>query len=202
MRQYFASLWEIDTHILSASTSLKYIKQLVDISTNTRRRMNDFQTTLQHQGLFFSKARQALSPASYIVRPIFMAGTHLYSSIKALSVLRYVSDGLSNISESHPEFNLPEGLLSARNHPNLEISDSPAHEAVLGLLREHAPRSITYIALGPLTNLAQTLRRDGACVRERIGRVVIMGGALDVPGNTSPSAECAHHPSSISRWSC
>jgi hypothetical protein len=64
---------------------------------------------------------------------------------------------------------------------------------VLGLLRDHAPRSVTYIALGPLTNLAQTLRTDGACVRERIGRVVIMGGALDVPGNTSPSAECAHH---------
>jgi hypothetical protein len=70
---------------------------------------------------------------------------------------------------------------------------------VLGLLREHAPRSVTYIALGPLTNLAQTLRSDGACVRERIGRVVIMGGALDVPGNTTPSAECAHCLSSISR---
>jgi inosine-uridine nucleoside N-ribohydrolase len=103
---------------------------------------------------------------------------------------------------SHPELNLPEDLLSAGNHPHLEISDSPAPEAVLALLREHAPRSVTYIALGPLTNLAQTLHTDGACVRERIGRVVIMGGALDVPGNTTPSAECAHHPSSISRRSC
>lgn len=73
---------------------------------------------------------------------------------------------------------------------------------MLGLLREHAPRSVTYIALGPLTNLAQTLRTDGECVRERIGRVVIMGGALDVPGNTTPSAECARHPFSISRQSC
>lgn len=72
---------------------------------------------------------------------------------------------------------------------------------MLGLLREHAQRSVTYIALGPLTNLAQTLRTDGACVCERIGRVVIMGGALDVPGNTTPSAECAHHPTSISRQS-
>jgi len=32
------------------------------------------------------------------------------------------------------------------------------------------------------------LRTDGACVRERIGRVVIMGGAIDVPGNATPSA--------------
>ena len=68
---------------------------------------------------------------------------------------------------------------------------------MLGLLRDHLPRSVTYIALGPLTNLAQTLRTDGACVRERIGRVVIMGGALDVPGNTTPSAECAHPSFSI-----
>lgn len=36
------------------------------------------------------------------------------------------------------------------------------------------------------------LRADGVCVRERIGRVVIMGGALDVPGNAAPSAECAY----------
>lgn len=87
-------------------------------------------------------------------------------------------------------------------HPHLKISDNPAHEAVLGLLREHAPRSVTYIALGPLTNLAQTLRTDGACVCERIGRVVIMGGALDVPGNTTPSAECAAYSSSMSRRFC
>jgi inosine-uridine nucleoside N-ribohydrolase len=31
---------------------------------------------------------------------------------------------------------------------------------------------------------------DEAAVRDRIGRVVCMGGALDVPGNTSPVAEC------------
>ncbi|KAH9986999.1 nucleoside hydrolase [Russula compacta] len=88
-------------------------------------------------------------------------------------------DGLSEITES----------LSSRDHPYLEISDRPAHQAVLDLLREHAMRSVTYISLGPLTNLAQMLRTDGACVRERIGRVVTMGGALDVPGNTTPSAE-------------
>lgn len=114
----------------------------------------------------------------------------------------YVSDGLGGISESHPELNLPEDPISAGNHLRFEISDSPAHEAVLGLLRKYPPRSVTYIALGPLTNLAQTLRTDGACVRDRIGRVAIMGGALDVPGNTTPSAECARHPIPISRRSC
>ncbi|KAI0301088.1 Inosine/uridine-preferring nucleoside hydrolase domain-containing protein [Multifurca ochricompacta] len=99
-------------------------------------------------------------------------------------------DGLSNITESHPEFNVPPGLLSPGAHPQLEISDHPGHQVALELLREHAPRSVTYIALGPLSNLANMLRTDAVCVRERIGRVVIMGGALDVPGgNISPCAE-------------
>jgi hypothetical protein len=105
-----------------------------------------------------------------------------------------ISDGLSGITESHPELNPPPDLLSTRNHSHLEISDRPAHQAVLALLREHAARSVTYIILGPLTNLAQMLRADGACVRERIGRVVIMGGAIDVPGNVTPSAECVSLP--------
>jgi inosine-uridine nucleoside N-ribohydrolase len=34
------------------------------------------------------------------------------------------------------------------------------------------------------------MRKDGDMIHERIGRVVIMGGALDVPGNTTPVAEC------------
>jgi len=33
------------------------------------------------------------------------------------------------------------------------------------------------------------MKKDGDMVRERIGRIISMGGALDVPGNTSPVAE-------------
>jgi inosine-uridine nucleoside N-ribohydrolase len=119
-----------------------------------------------------------------------MAGAHINLPIRLLNVLGYIRDGLSDISVSYPELNPPEDVFSAGNHSHLEISDYPAHDAVLSLLRKHPPHSVTYIALGPLTNLAQTLRTDGACVRERIGRVVIMGGAIDVPGNATPSAEC------------
>jgi inosine-uridine nucleoside N-ribohydrolase len=104
--------------------------------------------------------------------------------------LRHISDGLGEITESYPELNLPPDFFSTGGHPSLEISDRPAHQAALDLLREHPTRSVTYITLGPMTNLAQMLRTDGACVRERLGRVVIMGGALDVPGNARPSAEC------------
>ncbi|KAI0267014.1 nucleoside hydrolase [Gloeopeniophorella convolvens] len=98
-------------------------------------------------------------------------------------------DGLSGITNSHPEWNLPPNLLSSGVHPQLELDNRPGHEVALDVLREYPPQSVTYIVLGPMTNLAQVLRTDGACVRERVGRFVIMGGALDVPGNTSPSAE-------------
>ncbi|KAH8996418.1 nucleoside hydrolase [Lactarius hatsudake] len=98
-------------------------------------------------------------------------------------------DGLGEITHSHPEFNLPPDLFSVGVHPQLELSDRPGHQVALDLLRDNPPRSVTYIALGPLTNLARMLRLDGTLVRERIGRVVIMGGAIDVPGNATPSAE-------------
>ncbi len=49
-------------------------------------------------------------------------------------------------------------------------------------------RLLTIIALGPLTNLARALRRKPDVFR-RVGRIVSMGGAFSVPGNTGPVAE-------------
>jgi len=62
-----------------------------------------------------------------------------------------------------------------------------AAEALVALARAHAER-LTLIALGPLTNLALALRLDADPLR-RIGRVVMMGGAVDVRGNVTPDAE-------------
>ncbi len=53
--------------------------------------------------------------------------------------------------------------------------------------REH-PGEVTICAVGPLTNLARALERDPTIVR-RVRQVVVMGGALHVPGNVSPAAE-------------
>ena len=72
----------------------------------------------------------------------------------------------------------------------MQISDTPGHELAIELISSRAGRSVTYIALGPLTNLALVARQRPDLVHERLGRIVVMGGALDVPGNTSPVAEC------------
>src|SRR5262249_2900801 len=74
---------------------------------------------------------------------------------------------------------------------------SGARDAIDGpdLILEMAgrfPDELVVVALGPLTNLAVALERD----RHRLGRVarvVIMGGAIAVPGNVTPSAEFNFH---------
>ncbi|KAF8198020.1 Inosine/uridine-preferring nucleoside hydrolase domain-containing protein [Pholiota molesta] len=95
-------------------------------------------------------------------------------------------DGLGDITNRHPELSVAS---SSGSHPYLELSSRSGTEVSLEILRSRPSRSVTYIALGPLTNLAQLMRADSELVTKRIGRVVCMGGALDVPGNTSPVAE-------------
>ena len=58
---------------------------------------------------------------------------------------------------------------------------------LLDTARRHG-RRLTLVALGPLTNVAHALRRDRASFNQ-LGRVVVMGGAVDVPGNVTPTAE-------------
>lgn len=50
------------------------------------------------------------------------------------------------------------------------------------------PDNITIIALGPLTNIANALRRDPSLATQ-VGQLIIMGGAVTAPGNITPAAE-------------
>jgi len=63
-------------------------------------------------------------------------------------------------------------------------------DVALELLEVHPERIITYVVLGPMTTLAHITKKNPELVRKRIGRIISMGGALDVPGNTTPVAEC------------
>jgi purine nucleosidase len=59
--------------------------------------------------------------------------------------------------------------------------------AMLRLSRER-PGELTFVMLGPLTNLALALRLDPT-LPQRVRRLVIMGGAVTGRGNTSTAAE-------------
>ncbi|KAF7362085.1 Inosine-uridine preferring nucleoside hydrolase [Mycena venus] len=95
-------------------------------------------------------------------------------------------DGLGGISERHPELNIES---NDSQHPQLTITDLSGLEVASHIIRSRPSRTVTYIALGPLTDLAWLMHDDATLFRDRIGRIVCMGGALDVPGNTSPVAE-------------
>ncbi len=82
-------------------------------------------------------------------------------------------DGLGNISKSLP----------------LVKPFKPGHatETILECCHRYRSR-LTVVAIGPLTNLALALKADPRTFR-KVGRVITMGGAFRVPGNTGPVAE-------------
>jgi purine nucleosidase/pyrimidine-specific ribonucleoside hydrolase len=88
-----------------------------------------------------------------------------------------------------PEQHGADGLGDAANWPAVVSppASPSAAETLVALARAHGER-LTIIALGPFTNLALALRLDAEALR-RVGRVVMMGGAVDVPGNITPDAE-------------
>ncbi|KAG2146441.1 nucleoside hydrolase [Suillus bovinus] len=96
-------------------------------------------------------------------------------------------DGLSNISERHPDLNVD--LKDSSFDHNFQPVKESGVEVALRLLESRPDRSITYAVLGPMTNLAQLVRQHRQTVVDKIGRVIAMAGALDVPGNTTSVAE-------------
>lgn len=59
--------------------------------------------------------------------------------------------------------------------------------AIIRLSHAHAGRLVVCM-LGPLTNLAVALKLDPT-LPQRVGRIVVMGGAVTGQGNTTPTAE-------------
>jgi inosine-uridine nucleoside N-ribohydrolase len=73
----------------------------------------------------------------------------------------------------------------------LALSKRDAADFILDAVRT-ASEPLTLIALGPLTNVALALERAPG-VLAGLERVVVMGGAVDVPGNVTPTAEFNIH---------
>jgi inosine-uridine nucleoside N-ribohydrolase len=64
--------------------------------------------------------------------------------------------------------------------PKRIAESTPAHDFLASRLAK--PGAVTVLALGPLTNLAEAFRINPAAART-VDRLVIMGGAIKVPGN-------------------
>ena len=79
------------------------------------------------------------------------------------------------------------GLTYPLPKPALSAADTPAVPFLDETLTA-MPGAVTIIALGPLTNLARLLRRRPDAL-SAAARIIIMGGAVDTPGNSTPHAE-------------
>ncbi|KAE8348070.1 Inosine/uridine-preferring nucleoside hydrolase domain-containing protein [Aspergillus coremiiformis] len=124
---------------------------------------------------------------------------------KMLADYFHGTDGLGGIHASHPHLTPKETwehLFDSSADP-VEVEPVPtgnpsrpsfipskrrAHEEILRVLRENDAATVTLVAVGPLTNLALASAADPETFL-RVKEVVVMGGAVNEPGNVTPAAE-------------
>lgn len=108
-------------------------------------------------------------------------------------VAQGAAEPLTRALRTATDYHGQDGLGDLADWPEAKprLAGESAVELILATARRHGP-ALTLIALGPLTNLALAVAADAAAMR-RIGRVVAMGGAVDVPGNVTPDAEFNIH---------
>ncbi|TWT87298.1 Pyrimidine-specific ribonucleoside hydrolase RihA [Pseudobythopirellula maris] len=78
--------------------------------------------------------------------------------------------------------------LGGAEPPTVELANRhPAIKVIAEEVRQ-APKEVTIVCTGPLSNLAAALRYEPEVV-EQIGRVVTLGGSVAAGGNITPAAE-------------
>jgi purine nucleosidase/pyrimidine-specific ribonucleoside hydrolase len=102
------------------------------------------------------------------------------------AALVHGDDGLGNVAQLRDANGAPRYPI-----PPLDLETRDGVDLILETV-DRFGEDLVVVALGPLTNLALALRRDGDRLR-RVGRIVVMGGAVSVPGNVTPAAEFNFH---------
>jgi len=136
--------------------------------------------------------------------PVEIATTNIFTVLSLLPLIEKppVARGASRPLKKDPffatHFHGDDGL--GELHRFRDVSGNPRYapqsitlsdrDAVHEILHQLSITSepITVIALGPLTNIAAAIEKDRVTMK-KIHRIVLMGGAIGVPGNITPVAE-------------
>lgn len=125
----------------------------------------------------FENIKKVLSLLKPAEPPLIAKGA--IEPLRGHGVYAYSVHGQSGLGEARIE--LREGELWWRESP------APAKDLILELASCH-PDEITLVATGPLTNVALAVQKDLEGMK-KFKRIVVMGGAVRVPGNITPHAE-------------
>ena len=97
-------------------------------------------------------------------------------------------DGLGNVYPgSTPAAAAEKAAVLDGRAKHAQISDLDAADYIIAAARQY-PGQITLVAVGPLSNIAEALRREPE-LPAMVAGLVLMGGTVDEPGNVSPLAE-------------
>lgn len=116
-------------------------------------------------------------------RPIVAKGAHPTSKEPLATAARvHGSDGLGGLDRFEDADGSPR-------YADVDLPSDPpdAASTILDLLGLY-PEELTVICLGPLTNIGHALSMDAGRMR-RVKELLIMGGAIRVPGNITAAAE-------------
>ena len=108
-----------------------------------------------------------------------------------IPVHRGSSRPLAGRFASAQHFHGASGITRRLPEPVTQPSPERAVDFLARELSQH-PGEITLVAIGPLTNLARLERRHSGSL-SRAAALVVMGGAVDTPGNITPHAEFNFH---------
>ena len=88
----------------------------------------------------------------------------------------------------HGESGLASGSGQGLPEPTAGLAPGHAVDIIVDTVRRLPPGELTLVATGPLTNVAMAMIKAPEII-DRLGQLVLMGGAGFEPGNITPAAE-------------